>query len=182
MTRFILFCWLLANLLHPVMWLLLMTLVETMPGFSDFGWMCLYYIPFVLISLLASAPALFLCFPLCRVLVNSGLSIVDRFGVWLFLVAFLTCLNVYCLFAFFADEFSLQSIIDFFSYSWDLVLAPVSSVILSSFIGFKKFIKGLEMEGRNENEEIRTTVENTSPLYQNITDKDSNTKNFSHES
>lgn len=178
MTRFILFCWLLANLLHPVMLCLLMALVETMPGISDFGWICLYYIPFVLISLLASAPALFLCFPLCRVLVNSGLSIVDKFGVWLVLLTFLTCLNMYCVFAFFANEFSLQSIIDFFTYSWDLVLAPVLSVILSSFIGFKKFIKGMEMECKYESEENLTK----SQLYLDNTNRDGNTKNFPHES
>ena len=84
MYSYVLRCWFIANLLHPVF----IGVADFLGGGSltgdDLGIFIVVFIPLILVSLFISLPALLMGWLVMSLLARIEFPVVDRFYIWLF--------------------------------------------------------------------------------------------------
>lgn len=132
-------CWVLANVMHPVFFLVLDLLMgehftseELMSGF-------VWFIPVCLFSFFITLPSLLMGWLVMGILMRIGNDMLSKFCIWLFSIVPIILVNLVLLILLIDAPDSLLKVFEFRKEQVLIVLPSVVSALLASVFCFKQF-------------------------------------------
>jgi hypothetical protein len=141
MYSYVLRCWFVANLLHPV-FLGIASVVDggsITPG--DLGIFFVVFIPLILVSLFISLPALLMGWLVMSLLASVEFPVVNKFYAWLLSTIPVIFLNMTILIAVTDDIYSFQKLFRLDRDVLLIMLPSLTSALVASAFCFNRFIK-----------------------------------------
>lgn len=139
MYQYVLYSWFLANVMHPLCYLLMNLLREQSFNYQDLVFGIIYFIPLCLFSFFITLPSLLMGWLVMAMLTKIRCRVLQKFWMWLICIVPIILINLVCLMIVIKEPFSLAEVSELRIEQALILFPPIISAILASVFCFKRF-------------------------------------------
>jgi hypothetical protein len=151
MYSYVFCCWMLANLTHPVFFLLLSLFSGDSVVARDLTFWTVMFIPMVLLSLFITIPSVLLGWFVLGIIMKIPGEVLYKFCIWLLSTIPIIFINLIILNMLLYEEISIRKIFQFNGEVLLFILPAIVAVISSSFICYKQFTRIFNQQDHETN-------------------------------